>query len=155
MIYILIVVGIIVAEKIIKAKIENGKSWEGTRLFNGSILINKYHNYGIAGGMFSNKPRLIKELLTIFIGIFGLIYVIMVLFYKKISFVSKVAMSFILGGAISNLIDRYKRGFVFDYFSVIHKKAKSISKFVFNIADIFIFIGVILVCIKRLWKGKR
>ena len=41
-------------------------------------------------------------------------------------------------GAASNVLDRFKRGYVIDYFTINIKPIKNI---VFNLADIFIFIG--------------
>ena len=47
----------------------------------------------------------------------------------------------ILGGGISNLIDRLFRGYVIDYIDI-----NNIFKYpIFNLADIFIVIGVITI----------
>jgi len=51
------------------------------------------------------------------------------------------AISMIIGGGISNLIDRIFRGSVIDYIDINYW----IKYPVFNIADIFIVIGVIIV----------
>lgn len=52
-----------------------------------------------------------------------------------------ITISLIIGGAIGNLIDRLFRGYVVDFISfIIFNKEMAI----FNIADIFISIGVIL-----------
>lgn len=61
-----------------------------------------------------------------------------------------VALSFILAGGISNLIDRIVRGFVVDYIDI-----SGIFKFpVFNLADMFICIGWIAIVIFTIiyWK---
>jgi signal peptidase II len=53
------------------------------------------------------------------------------------------ALSFILAGAIGNLIDRLFRGFVIDYIDI-----RSIMRFpVFNLADIYIVCGWIFLVI--------
>ena len=50
----------------------------------------------------------------------------------------KIGACLVLGGGISNLYDRLKRGYVVDYFSIRFKKLK---KIVFNLGDICIFLG--------------
>ena len=56
-------------------------------------------------------------------------------------------LSFILGGAIGNFIDRFFHGFVTDFFDF-----RLINFAIFNIADVFITIGGILFCIYILFS---
>ena len=44
----------------------------------------------------------------------------------------------IIGGGLSNLYDRMKRGYVVDYFSI---RWKGLKKVVFNLGDICVFLG--------------
>lgn len=50
----------------------------------------------------------------------------------------KLGLSIALGGAVSNLYDRLVRGYVVDYFSIEWKRLK---KVVFNLGDMFVFLG--------------
>ena len=50
----------------------------------------------------------------------------------------KLALTLTLAGGVSNLYDRMKRGYVVDYFSIQCGKLK---KVVFNLGDIFVFLG--------------
>lgn len=60
--------------------------------------------------------------------------------YKNISNLIKVSLTMIISGGISNLIDRIFRGYVVDYIDI-----NQIFNYpVFNIADICVVIGVIL-----------
>ncbi|HOE57893.1 MAG TPA: signal peptidase II, partial [Bacillota bacterium] len=52
-----------------------------------------------------------------------------------------VCLSLILGGAIGNLIDRIRMGYVIDYLSF------TIFPPVFNLADSAIVVGAILLCL--------
>ncbi|HWR60267.1 MAG TPA: signal peptidase II [Clostridia bacterium] len=91
-------------------------------------------NYGIAFGMFRNKTLFfIITQLTISVLIMFVIYK----FHDKSKAVA-VCLSLILGGAIGNLIDRIRLGYVIDYLSF------SIFPPVFNIADSAIVVGAIL-----------
>ncbi|MGN1301978.1 MAG: signal peptidase II [Clostridia bacterium] len=60
--------------------------------------------------------------------------------YKNISNLIKVSLIMIISGGLSNLIDRLSRGYVVDYIDI-----NQIFDYpVFNIADICVVIGVIL-----------
>lgn len=91
-------------------------------------------NYGIAFGMFKNKTTffiITQCIISIFIAF--MIY----RFYNK-SIPVTICMSLILGGAIGNLIDRIRIGYVIDYLSF------TIFPPVFNFADSAIVVGAIL-----------
>lgn len=83
---------------------------------------------------------LMKGCNNFFIGL-SFIFILLVLFYlflkKEINTISLLALSLITAGAVGNLIDRIFRGYVVDFFDV-----KYFS--VFNIADIMINLGVIM-----------
>ncbi|MGL4210858.1 MAG: signal peptidase II, partial [Cetobacterium somerae] len=64
--------------------------------------------------------------------------------------IEKLGYSFILGGAIGNIIDRIYRGFVIDMIDF-----RGIWVFVFNLADVWINIGVILIIVDSLLDSKR
>ena len=57
---------------------------------------------------------------------------------------AKLALIFLLGGSIGNLIDRISFHYVIDFIAVANFP-------VFNIADIFIFLGVIILLINLLF----
>lgn len=80
---------------------------------------------------------------------------ILVLIGLSISFVTikshtwlKVGMAFMTGGAMSNIWDRIRLGKVVDYFSFKWK-----PDLIFNLADMFVFIGAIMIVISE-WKGR-
>ncbi len=89
------------------------------------------YNPGGAFGIFPNKKLL-------FIGV-SILTIAIVLYYEKItdSIWVKLSLGFLLGGGIGNLIDRLHYGSVIDFIDV-----RAINWPVFNIADIFINLGV-------------
>lgn len=103
-------------------------------------------NNGIAFGLNSGNIK------NIFITIIILIIIInfIVKQYKNIDKNTMKALSLILGGGVSNLIDRVFRGGVVDYIKV--------STFpIFNVADICIVFGWILliICIIKFGANKE
>lgn len=64
----------------------------------------------------------------------------------------KLALSLCLAGGISNLSDRFIRGQVVDYFTINFRRLKRV---VFNLADIFIFLGAIILLVASIFKGDK
>ena len=106
------------------------------------IIENVFHltyveNRGAAFGMLQNN-QIIFIIVAIIASIYGLYY----LNTKKVNLVGKTGILLIISGAVGNAIDRVRLGFVVDYFDF-----RVIWKYVFNIADIFVVVGTILLCI--------
>lgn len=100
-------------------------------------------NRGAAWGILSNN----SWLLMIFIPIFVLI-IIWYLYTIGNNKYERLAGSLIIGGAIGNYIDRIFRGFVVDFLDI---KVWP----VFNIADIAIVLGCIIMIIFLLIEGGK
>ncbi|MCR8747261.1 signal peptidase II [Romboutsia lituseburensis] len=94
-------------------------------------------NRGAAFGMFQDN-QIIFIVVAVIATIFGLYY----LHTKKLNILGKTSIVLIIAGAIGNLIDRVRLGFVVDYFDF-----RFIWEYVFNIADIFVVVGTIMLCI--------
>ena len=62
----------------------------------------------------------------------------------------KIGFNFILAGAIGNMIDRVARGFVIDMIDF-----RGIWAFVFNLADVWINIGVLLILLEYFFDNKK
>ena len=104
-------------------------------------------NRGVAFGLFQGKIDIVSILALIAIGL--------ILFYfcknfKKISFLERIAYTMIFSGAVGNMIDRLFRGFVVDMLDF-----RGIWSFIFNFADVWINIGVILIIIEHLIFNRK
>lgn len=150
MIWIGIVIGIVVIEWFLKAHFDKKlKFGETIEIGKGKIILKKYYNKGAALDSFETYP---KQLLLVTGGMIGVILYL----WKKVigmqgEYIRKIAFSLLLGGAISNLLDRLTKHYVVDYFSFSWKKIRHI---VFNIADFCIFIGSFLFLIASLKEKK-
>lgn len=119
---------------------------KNSRLLGMKIRIDRVFNYGFPMGFMKDYRNIIKYIPLLISGIVFLFFSF--LLPKKRPF-SKLSLSLILGGALSNLYDRFKRGYVVDYFSF---RYKVLEKIVFNLGDIFIFTGSILYLINSVLK---
>ncbi len=102
------------------------------------LSFSSIRNYGISFGLFSASPELIFWL-TFIICIILVIYSI---FLKEKSFPFKIGIGILIGGAISNLLDRIIYGAVIDFISI---GIKNLRWPTFNLADVGIVIGSLLI----------
>lgn len=97
-------------------------------------------NKGAAWGVFSNNALFITIL-----GIFFLLF--LVLYVKEIKDTtpaSTIALGFVLGGVVGNLLDRLIRGHVVDFLGFV---IFGYHFPIFNIADVLIVVGVFLLAL--------
>ncbi len=115
-------------------------------------LINVY-NRGIAFGMFNSGQCIFRTtLLTILSVVVFFVLLFIYLFSKDMTKLSIVALSMIMSGAIGNIIDRIRLGYVVDFIDVYVKNAHWPA---FNVADSAITIGAILLAIDLLFTNKK
>ena len=109
-----------------------------SEIFSSKYLnINLFWNEGIAFGLFSFENRYFYNILTIIILI--IIFVIF-LIYLKSEGKKKYFLIMILGGALGNVFDRIFYQAVPDF---IDFHVGNFHWFIFNVADIFITIGLV------------
>ena len=133
--YILISIIVLVTDQLTKYIIHvNHKS-----LINKNLIffnLDYVKNFGAAFNLF-NGSRIFLSIISIIITII-LIYII--INKENIRNIDLLSYSFILGGTIGNGIDRITKGFVIDFINL-----NFINFPVFNIADISINIGLIII----------
>lgn len=109
------------------------------------------HNTGVAFGFFNGPNNFPK---TLFFSGVTLISVCVILYFlwHAISMrntVQAILLGMICGGAIGNLIDRFRIGAVIDFIDVYYKKYHWPA---FNVADAAISVGIILLILQLLRK---
>lgn len=151
MLYILIVLTVVIGEHYIKNNIEkNRKLGDRQELLGGRIIIQKYHNEGAFLNFMEEKKEWVKTISFAFLGLLLLLFAFML--PKKGNKLFKIGLSLLLGGAISNVADRFRKGYVVDYFTINYKKLKTV---IFNLADMAIFLGSLLITLSSLFSAKR
>ena len=118
-----------------------------SKIFNSSIILIPHvlnltyvQNTGAAFGIGSDSTSMFVAVNVVIIGL------ITYFIFSKREELSKlilIALHLILAGGISNLIDRIVRGFVIDYIDI----SPLIKYPVFNLADIFVVVGCLIVVI--------
>lgn len=135
---VLIVAAVVILDQLIKYQVVDKILPIGDlAVIKNFFYITYVENFGIAFGMFKNKTWFF----VVSISIISLIMIYYIFkFYKKNAAIT-TCLSFILGGAIGNLIDRIRLGYVVDYLHF------TIFPPVFNLADSAIVLGAIALSI--------
>lgn len=152
--YIVIFSVIIILDQVAKFIVQgvfNGDPYKVITVIKDFFLIRYVENKGAVWGIFSQSTSVIIPKIITVLSIFALIVVIY--FFLKLEsqcVLELTSLSFVIGGALGNIIDRLYQGYVVDFLDVFIKNHHWPT---FNIADSFITIGVILLIIS-IWRGK-
>ena len=119
------------------------------------IYINQYLNFflvwnkGIGFGLFSSESKGFYNLITFLIIIINLVLLYFAIFESKFK---SLFLMIILGGSLGNLFDRIYYNAVPDFIDI---NLGSFHWFVFNVADIFISIGIICLILSEFINYKQ
>ncbi len=150
MIYLMIIAGIVLLECKIKKYMEHKlQPGESKMILKDKIQLKKQYNRGMFLNFMQDKADTVKKVSLVLLGILLLVFAF--LLPRKHNKLLKLGMSFCLGGAISNVYDRVKHGYVMDYFSI---NCKGLNKVVYNIGDMFIFLGALLILLASSFSPK-
>ena len=105
-------------------------------------------NKGIAFGLFSFEQNSFYNFITILIIVINLVILIMII---KSNGIKSYFLMFILGGSSGNLFDRLYYSAVPDF---IDFHINDFHWFIFNVADVFISVGVICLIIVEFFFNK-
>ena len=111
---------------------------------NDFINLDLVWNTGIGFGLFSSDSNLIYNLIT---GIICVVIMFLIYLILKSKMIDKLLFSLILGGALGNVYDRLTYYAVPDFIDI---HFKNFHWFTFNIADIFITVGILVFITKDL-----
>lgn len=117
------------------------------KIIDNFLYLTYVKNTGAAWSIFSDKPWLVLVVSEVII--------LGIIFYtyknKHDNLLDKIAFALIIGGAIGNFIDRVVYGYVIDFFDFY---IFGYDYPIFNVADIFIVIGVVILMIST-WRCKK
>jgi len=109
------------------------------------------NNYGVSLGMFEATSM---EMRWILVGVTAAIAVVVLIWMMREKLMGEIfALALVLGGALGNIVDRWRFGYVVD-FADFH-----IGDFrpflIFNVADAAITIGVVIILARALFMREK
>lgn len=145
--YIVLSIAVLIIDIMTKLVAElHLKSVDTIPLWKNVFHLTYVENQGIAFGMFSDAR-------WFFVIVSVLVLVVLAILYNKITFRTrwmKIGTALVYGGAIGNLVERLAKGYVVDFFDfrLIHFP-------VFNVADIAICVGAVMLVIHFLISDRE
>ena len=144
-----VAIAAIVADQLTKHIVSSQLALDDQVKLIGPLSIHHVQNSGIAFGLFSSATAAVIVLTAFAVGW-------MILFFARSGSrhpVLPVALGLVIGGSVSNLLDRVRLGYVTDFIDLRYWPA-------FNLADSFIVIGVAillgtLLAAERIPRGRR
>tara|TARA_A100001035_G_scaffold18493_1_gene12617 strand:+ start:177 stop:650 length:474 start_codon:yes stop_codon:yes gene_type:complete len=126
------------------------KKLPGSEIFSSRYLnIQLIWNEGIAFGLFSFDDKFYYNLLT---GLIIIISAVIIYFIVNTKDIERYAFTMIFGGSIGNIFDRLVYSSVPDFIDVHYE---NFHWFIFNVADIFITFGVLILITFELILKKK
>ncbi len=120
-----------------------GESWAPVEALRPFFRFTLTHNRGAAFGLFPQGG-------TLFLVIALVVTAVILYYYRRLpprAWLVRLALGLQLGGALGNVVDRLRQGYVVDFLEVPHWP-------VFNVADSCIVVGVVLLGIV-MWREER
>jgi signal peptidase II len=148
------VVGVVVIlDQVVKALVRPRlELHESIDVISGFFSLTRVHNTGAAFGLMNNIDFPLKAAVLALLqtaALIGLtVYVAMLAPHQRLT---RLGLSFVIGGAIGNLIDRVIYGYVLDFFDFYRG---GWHFWAFNVADAAINIGVALMILDMLGAGR-
>tara|TARA_B110000238_G_C16007854_1_gene387488 strand:+ start:294 stop:794 length:501 start_codon:yes stop_codon:yes gene_type:complete len=106
-------------------------------------------NKGIAFGLFSFNESFIYNAITLIIVVITIVILVMI---TKSEGFKKYALLFIFGGSLGNIYDRIHYSAVPDF---IDFHVNNFHWFVFNVADIFITLGIVCLILSEIFINNK
>jgi signal peptidase II len=138
---------VFVVDQLVKRWIIDGLALEarGTIPLNPLLSLTWVENRGVSMGLFTADSDVGRWLL---VGLTGLIAAVVAVWIgREKGRPERIALGLILGGALGNIVDRIRFGYVVDF---IHLHLGQWSFYVFNVADAAITLGVAILVVRAL-----
>ena len=141
--YIVLFAALLGADQLIKYwTVEHLALGESAAFLPGIVRLTRVHNYGAAWSSFSGQTTALAVVTVLLMAAVAYLLVRRIVRHP----LGVIAGVMILAGGVGNLIDRLFRSYVVDMFDLLF-----IDYPIFNLADCFVVIGVVLGAVYYLW----
>lgn len=139
--YILLILVLIAADQASKIAVQQMLSGKPSLpIIPGIFHLTYVENRGAAFGLMEGK-QIFFAVVAALVIIAGLICI----YKKSYGKLVNISISMVIAGAVGNLIDRLKLGYVVDFLDF-----RIVWNYVFNVADVFVIVGTFLLCVSMI-----
>jgi signal peptidase II len=115
------------------------------------FALTRTHNYGVSLGMFTAESQTMRWVLVAVTAAIAFAVTIWMLREKRLGDIAPLAL--VLGGALGNILDRVRFGYVLDYADLHFGTFRPFL--VFNVGDACITIGVLIILARSLFMREK
>ena len=139
--YVLLILVLIAADQASKIAVQQMLSGKPSLpIIPGIFHLTYVENRGAAFGLMEGK-QIFFAVVAALVIIAGLICI----YKKSYGKLVNISISMVIAGAVGNLIDRLKLGYVVDFLDF-----RIVWNYVFNVADVFVIVGTFLLCVSMI-----
>ena len=147
LLFIQLALGIFQIDLAVRQEAEQHPELEkGKDICGGRVRLERLHNHGTAGGRLKGHMPAIAGVSGLVTG--GCAAYFLRLLWKEGRTLEKTGFAFLVGGALSNLYERCKNGYVVDYIR-FRLPGGRLGRLVYNLADLFIAAGAVMITLGR------
>ena len=147
LLFIQLALGIFQIDLAVRQETEQHPELEkGKDICGGRVRLERLHNHGTAGGRLKGHMPAIAGVSGLVTG--GCVAYFLRLLWKEGRTLEKTGFAFLVGGALSNLYERCKNGYVVDYIR-FRLPGGRLGRLVYNLADLFIAAGALMITLGR------
>lgn len=147
LLFIQLALGIFQIDLAVRQEAEQHPELEkGKDICGGRVRLERLHNHGTAGGRLKGHMPAIAGVSGLVTG--GCAAYFLRLLWKEGRTLEKTGFAFLVGGALSNLYERCKNGYVVDYIR-FRLPGGRLGRLVYNLADLFIAAGALMITLGR------
>ncbi len=147
LLFIQLALGIFQIDLAVRQEAEQHPELEkGKDICGGRVRLERLHNHGTAGGRLKGHMPAIAGVSGLVTG--GCVAYFLRLLWKEGRTLEKTGFAFLVGGALSNLYERCKNGYVVDYIR-FRLPGGRLGRLVYNLADLFIAAGALMITLGR------
>lgn len=147
LLFIQLALGIFQIDLAVRQEAEQHPELEkGKDICGGRVRLERLHNHGTAGGRLNGHMPAIAGVSGLVTG--GCVAYFLRLLWKEGRTLEKTGFAFLVGGALSNLYERCKNGYVVDYIR-FRLPGGRLGRLVYNLADLFIAAGALMITLGR------
>ena len=115
------------------------------------FALTRTHNYGVSLGMFMATSPEMRWGLVVVTGLIAIAVTVWLLREKRLGDILPLAL--VLGGALGNILDRVRLGYVLDYADLHFGTFRPFL--IFNVGDACITIGVLIILARSLFMSEK
>ena len=147
LLFIQLALGIFQIDLAVRQEAEQHPELEkGKDICGGRVRLERLHNHGTAGGRLKGHMPGIAAVSGLVTR--GCVAYFLRLLWKEGRTLEKTGFAFLVGGALSNLYERCKNGYVVDYIR-FRLPGGRLGRLVYNLADLFIAAGALMITLGR------